>query len=120
MGATDAGWRAVRRALHATALTWATCAACQAQAVIGSVEPQQASFERAIGDYERQHFDAAFQGLSVLADQGHAEAARIALLMSAHGPRLYGLRLAVGEAQRERWLQVALSQVGERVLALVR
>ena len=68
----------------------------------------QAAFERAMLDYERQRFAAAYQALQALADQGHAEAARVALLMAAHGPRLYGMRFAIDESQRQRWLVVAL------------
>ncbi|MES2958755.1 MAG: hypothetical protein V4792_11235 [Pseudomonadota bacterium] len=101
-------------------MSLAACSASHAQPIIDPVETRAALFAHALRDYERQHFDAAFRALSGLADQGHAEAARIALLMSAHGPRLYGLRFAVDEPQRERWLQVALSGVGDRGLASMR
>jgi hypothetical protein len=67
----------------------------------------QAAFEQAMADYERQHFAAAFDGLARLADAGHSEAARMALLMRAHGPRLYGQRFEVDAARRTAWLDVA-------------
>lgn len=81
---------------------------------------QQGAFARAMADYERQHFAAAYQAFWLLADQGHPEAARIALLMSAHGPRLYGQRFAIGEVQRDRWLAAALPHGAGTVTALAR
>lgn len=107
-------------ALSVAALAWAGAAACQAQPSTAPVDAQQAPFESAMAEYERHHFGSAFQALSLLADQGHADAARIALLMCAHGPRLYGQRFSVGEVQRERWLTVALSHAAARNMALVR
>jgi hypothetical protein len=81
---------------------------------------QQSAFARAMADYERQHFAAAHQAFWLLADQGHAEAARIALLMAAHGPRLYGQRFAIGDVQRDRWLATALPHGAGTVTALAR
>ena len=43
---------------------------------------------RAMAEYEQQRFATAFDALTGLADAGHRDAARIALLMVAHGPRL--------------------------------
>lgn len=65
-------------------------------------------FEAAMRDYEAQRFGRAFDTLALLADSGHAEAARIALLMSAQGPRLYGRRFELHPQRRERWLDVAV------------
>jgi hypothetical protein len=81
---------------------------------------RQSAFARAMADYERQHFAAAYQAFWLLADQGHAEAARIALLMAAHGPRLYGQRFAIGEVQRDRWLAAALPHGAGTVTAFAR
>jgi hypothetical protein len=81
---------------------------------------RQAAFERAMADYDRQHFSAAYQALWALADQGHVEAARIALLMAAHGQRLYGMRFAIGPVQRERWLAAALPHGDGTVTAMAR
>lgn len=81
---------------------------------------QQGAFARAMADYERQHFAAAYQAFWLLADQGHPDAARIALLMAAHGPRLYGQRFAIGEVQRDRWLAAALPHGAGTVTALAR
>jgi hypothetical protein len=66
-----------------------------------------APFERAMHDYEAQRFGKAFDALALLADGGHPEAARIALLMSAQGLRLYGRRFELHPLRRERWLDSA-------------
>jgi hypothetical protein len=73
------------------------------------------AFESAMRDYEAQRFGKAFDTLALLADSGHAEAARIALLMSAQGPRLYGRRFELHPQRRERWLDSAAA--GDRRVA---
>lgn len=105
---------------------WAICTAVLAAAILAgtsqaqSPAARQSAFERAMADYERQHFDAAYQALWLLADQGHAEAARIALLMATHGPRLYGQRFAIGDVQRDRWLAAALPHAAQTTTAMAR
>ena len=95
----------------------AACLVCAAPAQTGSA--RQAAFERAMADCERKHFAEAYQALWVLANTGHADAARIALLMADHGRRLYGMRFAIGEVQRERWLAAALPH-GEGIIVASR
>lgn len=73
-----------------------------------------AAFAQAMADYEQSHWPQAFEALSALADQGHGEAQRIALLMWRHGPQLYGLRLQASAEQRQRWAQ------GQRLLTAAR
>ncbi len=46
---------------------------------------------------------AAFHTLTRLADLGNRDASRIALMMEARGPRLFGQSFVVGRAQRQRW-----------------
>jgi hypothetical protein len=65
------------------------------------------AFDLAMQAYTRQHFREAFDGLARLADQGHRDAARIALLMVSHGARLFGQRFEIAPPQRERWLDLA-------------
>lgn len=81
----------------------------------GNASSLALGFEAAVRDYEAQRFGKAFDTLALLADSGHAEAARIALLMSAQGPRLYGRRFELHPQRRERWLDVAVD--GHRRLA---
>lgn len=64
-------------------------------------------FEQAMHDYDQQRFGSAFAAFGALADAGHAEAARIALLMSVHDRRLYGIALPLDGARRQRWLDAA-------------
>jgi len=65
------------------------------------------TFERAMADYEQQRSAPAFEALAGLADAGHRDAARVALLMLAHGPRLYGQRFEADPARRVRWVDAA-------------
>ncbi len=64
---------------------------------------EAAAFEGALLEYERNHWPQAWQALSALADRGHPEAARIALQMWAHGPRLYGTTFAPTPVQLSLW-----------------
>jgi hypothetical protein len=89
---------AARSLLTAVALA---SPAAQAQAQAPS------AFDQAMQAYTQQHFREAFDGLARLADQGHPDAARIALLMVSHGMRLFGQRFDVAPQQRERWLDLA-------------
>ena len=73
-----------------------------------------AAFAQAMAHYEQNHWPQAFEALSTLADQGHGDAQRIALLMWRHGPQLYGLRLQASAEQRQRWAQ------GQRLLTAAR
>ena len=70
---------------------------------------------RAMASYERCDWVQAFSDLALLADEGNAEAARIALLMRAHGTRLFGHHFAVGALRSERWLKAA-SGTAARIL----
>jgi hypothetical protein len=53
--------------------------------------------------YEHNHWALSFGRLVVLADQGHAEARRIALQMHHHGPRLYGMVFELAPDRRSAW-----------------
>jgi hypothetical protein len=84
---------------------------------IGAARAQDGAFERAMQDYEHARHAQAFDALARLADAGHAEAARIALLMASHGPRLYGRRFDVDGARRERWLDAAAPRATRSAVA---
>ena len=70
-------------------------------------EAQRNRFELAMSRYERCHWQQAFTLLAMLADEGHAQAARTALLMHSHGPTMYGLEFAAAPERRGRWLSAA-------------
>lgn len=57
--------------------------------------------------YHDSHYGAAYQRLAELADGGHAESARIALLMRRFGPSLYRSHWSATALQVQRWLQLA-------------
>jgi hypothetical protein len=88
-------------------LTYLLAPALLASAPLPTAAPAESAFSRAMDQFESMRFAAAFEALAPLADAGHAEAARIALLMRAHGPRLFGQRFEVDAPRRERWLDAA-------------
>lgn len=65
------------------------------------------SLDLAMAHYERCEWELAYAALVPLADAGNREAARIALLMRAHGSRLFGHTFMATSAQREHWLDAA-------------
>jgi len=75
------------------------------------------TFDDAMQAFSVQHYRRAFDGMTRLADAGDAEAARIALLMVAHGPRLFGERFDVALPQRARWLDLASRKAAARMAA---
>jgi hypothetical protein len=73
-------------------------------------------FDEAMLEYEAGHYAQAYASWAALADQGHAEAARLAWQMWRHGPKLYGQTFAAERAQLERWQ--ALHQCARNDLAV--
>ena len=71
----------------------------------GEANPNQApsAFDRAIEHFAHGRWTEAFAELVPLADAGHPEAARIAMLMATRGPRLFGRTFAASREQRRRW-----------------
>ena len=65
-------------------------------------------FDAALRLYRDGHWAFAFDRLAVLADQDHAPAAKLALLMARYGVMLYGVCFAVEPAQVARWAQRVL------------
>lgn len=70
-------------------------------------EAQASEFDAAMAAYTSQHYGQAFKALARLADSGHGPAARMALLMVAHGTRLHGHHFEADAAARRRWGQFA-------------
>jgi hypothetical protein len=65
------------------------------------------TLEQAMICYERCDWDRAYAALAALAEAGNPEGARMALLMRAHGSRLFGHVFEASPAQRAHWLEVA-------------
>jgi len=72
---------------------------------IGKASPTTApsAFDVAIEHFAHGHWMAAFEQLVPLANRGHPGAARIAMLMTTRGPRLFGQTFAASPSQRELW-----------------
>ena len=67
--------------------------------------------------YEEGHWQQAFVGLSSLADQGHATAARLALLMLRYGAAVYGTTFSATPEQVARWAQRVLRAASRVTMA---
>ena len=70
-----------------------------------------APFDAALLQLEQCHWPQAFERFAALADTGHPEAARLALLMQAHGARLFGGRHGAPPDRRVRWLDLAAASL---------
>jgi hypothetical protein len=64
-------------------------------------------FDRALHLMEEGRWRAAFECLSELADGGHPQAARIALLFVTRGTSLFGGTFHADATRRERWCGIA-------------
>ena len=68
-------------------------------AALGRIE----RFERALTLMQGGRWPEAFDALAALADEGHAQSARLALLFVQRGTRLFGGSFAASGMQREAW-----------------
>jgi len=69
--------------------------------------PAPSAFDHAIEHLAHGRWSEAFATLVPLADAGHREAARIAMLMATRGPRLFGRTFPASPSQRRHWQGVA-------------
>lgn len=65
------------------------------------------AFVAAMRAYDAGRYAFAYGRLAALADAGHPEAARVALMMLRFGPRLYGSEWSASTGQIDRWLAAA-------------
>jgi hypothetical protein len=73
-------------------------------------------FDAAVRLYRDGHWELAFDSLAALADQDHAPAAKLALLMLRYGRALYGASFPARPLQIARWAQRVL-RAGSRATA---
>lgn len=97
---------AARRRL-AVALAFITCLGAGRALAAPGPEVVPEDFGQAVELYRDCRWAAAYGRFARLADAGHAESARIALLMLWHGRRLYGSEWSAPSAQIERWSRLA-------------
>ena len=94
-----------RYAISPAAVAVVLCTAC----AIGDAEERDtAAFTTAVRLYEDGHWAFAFERLATLADQDHAPAAKLALLMLRYGSALYGTSFVARPEQVARWAQRVL------------
>jgi hypothetical protein len=89
----------------------AALALVSAAAFAMPVLAEEREFDRAMQQYEQCHWQQAFESFSRLADQGDAQAARIAEQMVRYGVALYGRKFEATTAQLERWRVSAVAAV---------
>lgn len=68
---------------------------------------QDEAFEEALDLYTQGKWSAAYGYFARLADEGHAQAATIAILMFRHGGTLYGYEWGASKAQVDGWIELS-------------
>lgn len=94
----------------ASVLLCANAAAATSPADAARADTQ---FNEAMDLYGTSRWAAAYGRFAALADRGHAEAARIALLMLRYGSRLYGHDWGASQPQINQWMELALQRMEE-------
>ena len=95
-------------ARDSTSLAAAALVLCTARAVGTVDERANEAFIAAVRLYEASHWEFAFERLALLADRGHAPAAKLVLLMLRYGNALYGVNFNARPEQVTRWAQRVL------------
>lgn len=72
-------------------------------------------FVEAMDFYQLGKWAKAYERLAALADNNHAGAARIALLMYRFSPSLYGVTSNASKEQAERWARIASQQWASQI-----
>jgi hypothetical protein len=80
---------------------------CTGLAYAASPPSADAAFTQAMEQYRQGKWSSAYGHFSELADHGHAEAARIALVMVRHGARMYGTNWGASQPQIKHWMRLA-------------
>ncbi len=93
---------------HSPSLAAAQLVLCTARAVGDDSERANGAFISATRLYEDCHWEFAFERVAMLADHGHAPAAKLALLMLRYGSALYGTNFVAHPGQVARWAQRVL------------
>lgn len=106
---------AIRRLISRAALCLSACLPISALAVTSPPPATQAArFDTALEAYRAGRFPTAYGELLRLAGEGHAEAARIVLLMHRFGVRLFGSDWDATPDQIQRWLALATLSMQEQ------
>lgn len=111
--------------LRATVSARLVLSACLAGSLLAQASNSRADeaalpdplMHQALAAYEVNHWQKSFAAMGALADAGHADAARVALLMTRHGSALFRERFEVTPARRLQWLETAVRAQGVTRLA---
>ena len=95
-------------ALQSIGLAEASAVLATSLSVGDSDECASTGFAHAVRLYEDCHWEFAFDHLTALADDGHAPAAKLSLLMLRYGRSLYGTNFSACPEQIARWAQRVL------------
>ena len=98
----------IQRQQHSTGFAAAELVLEVGRTVGTAEERASEAFASAVHLYEGGHWAFAFERLALLADQGHAPAAKLALLMLRYGRALYGTGFSAEPEQVARWAQRVL------------
>lgn len=86
----------------------AVCLHCTAaEATATDVSKSDTAFTAAMTKYKQGQWPNAYGRFAALADHGHPEAARIALIMLRHGVTMYGSDWGATQPQIEQWTKLA-------------
>lgn len=84
-----------------------------AAATAADAVPSEVRFSEALDLYSVGKWSGAYGRFAALADQGHAESARIALLMLRYGSQLYGHGWGASQPQINQWMKLAIQRMEE-------
>jgi hypothetical protein len=86
----------------------AVCLHCTAaEANVADASKSETAFTAAMTKYKQGQWPNAYGRFVALADHGHPEAARIALIMLRHGVKMYGSDWGASPTQIEQWTKLA-------------
>jgi hypothetical protein len=89
------------------------CANASAATPSADAAKPESQFNEAMDLYSVGKWAGAYGRFAALADQGHAEAARIAILMLRYGSRLYGHDWGASQPQINQWMKLALQRMDD-------
>ena len=113
------GLKGIRAALNAGKIDEAKTllgAAVSLPARAQATTDRDAAFAAATQEYRTQHYAGAYGRFVRLADQGHAEAARIAWMMYRDGPVLFGTQWDASTPQLEAWAKLVVDAASRPAL----
>lgn len=96
------------------ALLISTIAACvlgtATAATAADAAKSETAFTEAMTQYKQGKWSGAYGRFATLADHGHAEAARIALIMLRNGATMYGSDWGASQPQIQQWTKLAVQR----------